>query len=607
MRYILLLVMSTLVIGLIFSCASQKLPSGGPGDQLGPTLIGQFPQNGTVNYAGKEVQFFFNEFINRSTVTKALKIEPDLGIKTTIKQGRKSFSVIFEDKLPENTTVIIQLGSELTDTFNNKLGSPSTIAFSTGSQIDKGALSGAIYSAETGKGESGLKVLLFEETAEIGKNSAKYIAETDTAGVFQFDYLAEGFYTALWVEDANRNRNLEINREYYSTFSTEKIMVKTDSVAILQPLYITREDTIAPTLFETGLLTQQRLNLMFSEEIYFDEQTTIQVEDSSGNFIPAFPLYTVAEAKQKLLAHAQEPLSNEQMQYRVLINAVFDEASNRSNIIGSWFDGSTQKDTVQQRIIAYGIKNEYFFDEALTFRYAKPFSNTALADSFFVNAQTEMFKPWTKTKQAGNELIIYPDSLWSLEGLTFNLWDPSSLSFAAYNPTIWTDTKLGGINLKFDLNVVKDSSSTRTGLSDTLKSDVDTIKSISTYQIRVYDDNMKLYHSGTYVDSLLVNDEKSYLIERLPAKPLRLVVFKDVNGSGSYELGKINPFVSPEKYYFNAKVDVRSGFETTIEVDFSKDYEKLVMKLNALQNDVGPKSNSESKTEKSSSNEIERN
>lgn len=583
MRTSALLVLLFVLIGLIISCASQKPPSGGPGDKLGPVLIAQYPQNGTTNYNENEVRFFFNEFINRSTVVKALKIEPDLGIKTTVKQGRKSFSVIFENPLPENTTVIVQLGNELTDTFNNKLGSPSTIAFSTGDRIDKGALSGAIYSAETGRGEAGLKVLLFDNYVNEPEKAAKYIAETDTAGVFQFDYLAEGIYTAIWVDDANRNRKLERDREYYSTFMKEAIEVKSDSIAILPPLYITKEDTIAPLLYETGLLTQQRLNLMFSEDVYFSDTTRIAVEDSTGRKIEAYPLYTDADAKQKLIAHTVEPLSDENMKYRVNINAILDEANNAASIIGNWFDGTVQKDTVQQRIIAYGIKNEYFFDEPLKFRYAKPFMNTALRDSFFVNAQTEMFKPWDKISSNGNELTVYPDSLWDLEGLTFNLWDPSSLSFAAYNPTIWTENKLGSIRLSFDGTISTDS---LTMSSNESKSDSLSPKALNTYEVRVYDENMKLYHSGTFIDSLKT---ANYIIERLPAKPLSVVVFNDANLNGLYDIGKVGPFSPPENYYLQSKVDVRSGFETTIKVDFSMSLEKLVQKLKALQ--MGSKDN----------------
>lgn len=572
-----------LIIFFISFCASQKPPTGGLGDQIGPVLVGQFPDNATTNFDGDQVQFYFNEFINRSTVIKALNIEPDLGIQTRIRHGRKSFSVQFEEALPPNTTVIVQIGSDLTDTFNNKLGSPSTIAFSTGPNIDKGALSGAIYSAETGKGEAGLKVLLFNETAKIGVDAAKYTAQTDTAGIFQFDYLAEGYYTALWVEDNNRNRNLEEEREYYSAFESEKILVKTDSVAILPPLYITKDDTVAPVLYETGLLTQQRLNLMFSEDVFFDERTAVQVEDSTGAIIPAVSLYTDAEAKQKLLVHTQRPLADESMRYRVIIDEIFDEASNRNNIVGNWFDGSTQRDTVQQRIIAYGIKKEYFFDEPLKFRYAKPFTSTALADSFFVNAQSEMFKPWEKITQSANELIVYPDSLWDLEGLTFNLWDPSALSFAAYNPTIWTENKLGSILLDFPKIQQVDSLQSTTSLADSLA--IDSTKTIEPlhYQIRVYDENMKLYYNGQYIDSLDERSSGNFLIDRLPAKPLRLAVFLDKNENGLYDLGNIAPFSRPEPYFLIDKVDIRSGFETSVKVDFSLSFEKLVAKLKAKQ------------------------
>lgn len=545
-----------LTLCILCSCATQKPPSGGPGDKEGPKLIKQYPENGTINFSGNELVFEFNEFLNRNSVFQALSIEPDLGITPDIKMGRKSFKLRFNQSLPAQTTVIIKLGNELKDSFGNALESPITLAFSTGAEIDQGIVAGALYTAENGKGEAGRKVFLYPQGSDPFADPAKYSVETDTDGVFQFSYIAEGFYQALWVEDANRNRIADASRESFSGFYQDSVFVSADSMAVLAPIYLTVEDTLKPTLFESGLLTSQRLNLQFSEPILFDKQSKITATDSTGKSIEGQVLYIPSANESALLVHLSEPLDDEQMSYKLLIENIKDVSGNRATIESNPFEGNAQKDSVLQRIVPYGIKDEYFYTDTLEFRYAKPINiPSAEVDSFFVNTPTSLTKPWKKLRVKGNTLFVQPDSLWLEEGINFNLWDPVEGSYAAYKPDIWSPEELGALDILFSS-----------------KGFIDSVE----YEIRVFDDKNTLYHLGRFQ---YTPSDSVYQVEQLPAKKLRLVVFEDIIENGSYQLGNEQKGLKPERYFFLSGADIRSGFTTEIAIDFDKAYLDFIKKL----------------------------
>lgn len=546
-----------LLMLLALSCATPRSPRGGPGDKTGPKLLAQFPQSGTVNYTKTELFFGFDDFLDRPSVAKALSIEPDFGIPFNIKHGRKSFKLSFEQALPENTTVIVKLGTDLKDTDGNKLEKPIDLAFSTGPRIDKAALNGRVLKAEDGMGESGLRVLLYEQQQALDQ-PARYVAETDTAGIFRFDYLREGAYRIFWADDNNRNRIIDTDREYYASFPTEFIQLKEDTVAIAPPIFITRDDTTAPALYEVGLLTTNRLNLIFSEPVEYDSLTKAVLTDSSGTNVGVDILYSDAKRPENLLLESYQSLT-EDMTYSLELSDIRDVAGNRVEVRFGPFEGSNQKDTVQQALIPNGLKDDYFEDEPLIFQFKKRISEPALVDSFFVNAQNELFKPWEKVMAKSNRLIVQPDSLWDLEGLVFNVWDLQEFSYQSFEPSIWTKRELGELEVRFPKIAQKDS--------------------LAHFELRLFDDEERIYvnrrlNTLNYADS-------TFFIASLPPKNLKLVVFLDRNGNRRYDMGQLTPFVTSEPYFMEPRVDIRSGFITDLTIDFEREQKRLIQRLTA--------------------------
>jgi len=113
------------------SCATPVAPSGGPPDREPPVVTGTTPANETTNFDGNEVRFQFDKFVDRNSARQNISIEPNLGLDFEVDFSRRTVIVKFLDPLPENTTIIVQLGTDITDTRNNNMSSSYELAFST--------------------------------------------------------------------------------------------------------------------------------------------------------------------------------------------------------------------------------------------------------------------------------------------------------------------------------------------------------------------------------------------------------------------------------------------------------------------------------------------
>ncbi|MGM0506168.1 MAG: Ig-like domain-containing protein [Bacteroidota bacterium] len=211
-----------LLLLFLVSCATPVAPTGGPPDRTPPEIESTRPENETVRFDGREFEFQFSKFIDRGSFQEALQVEPDLGIPYEVSLGRKSATVEFSRPLPENTTIILRIGTELQDTRNNSLGSSYALAVSTGDEIDDGAVQARFFSADSGDRLEGYTLFLFREPFDLSSR-ANYIAQSDTSGRVQLSYLAADRYRAVWVDDGNRNRQWDSDREQAQPFYEEVI------------------------------------------------------------------------------------------------------------------------------------------------------------------------------------------------------------------------------------------------------------------------------------------------------------------------------------------------------------------------------------------------
>ncbi|MDZ7714782.1 MAG: Ig-like domain-containing protein [Balneolaceae bacterium] len=527
------------IAAIAFSCATPTSPTGGPPDKQGPEIVSTTPETGTTNFEGRSIELVFSEFVDRASLRQAITIEPDLDIDYELDWGRKSVEIEFESQLPDLTTLIISIGSTLKDVRGNKLARPIKIAVSTGPEIDEGRILGRIINAETGKGRETSRVLLYRTPVDLAEK-ANYSAETDTSGTFQFEYLREGTYKAFWVDDLNRNRIWDRERETAQPFYQEFIDLEKAESDTLGKLFVTSPDTTRPALQGVGLFSSQRLRMRFSENIQISDSTAITMTDTLGNrYSGAYPLYVLPSDPFVLFAHSEQSLHPDSS-YRVELENITDQADNFLTNSSVSFTGSAQEDTTVQRIIKRDKQVGMYPDESIIVTYAKPISDAAIRDSIKVVEGTELIEEWEGISISRNKLTVSPNKEWK-SGVDYEIrvWNPMVSDFKTITPNIWFPNSLGR------LNVMREDSAS----SDTL-------------ELSIYSENR-----GRVADTTFM---KSIEIARLPDTNYRIRAYIDANGNGKWDFGSIDPYVAPEPYFIRNKVPVKGSFTADLTISLEQ-------------------------------------
>lgn len=525
-----------IAIGLL-SCATPVAPTGGPADSEGPVLLKTIPESGTTNFSGRTFEFQFNEFISRTSVPGAITVEPDLGIEYDISWKRKTLFITFKEAFPDSTTMILKLGTGVSDTHNNKIARPITLAISTGDQIDQGMITGRIRMAASGKADTEQKVLLYREPVDFSKK-ANYQAQTDTGGVFTFSYLAEGRYKALLVNDRNRNKIWDRNAESAYPFFREFITLEKGGLDTLDVIYTTQVDSIAPTLQGVGLFSTNRMRLRFSENVTFSEGAEFVITDSTGNrYSEAYPLYVAPDEGFVTFAQSNEPL-NEGQEYRVQVDGITDLAGNKPDSTVFSFTGTSQEDTTRQRIISASDKNGLLQHEKFTVTYAAPIEDSEIIDSTVVIEGEVDFPDWPEMEVVRNQLTIKPQGEW-IEGVEYQflVWNPRTQRRTLFQPEVWDSTEYGEV----EINLENTDSS-------------------ATHYVRLLNQEGEEIAFEAFNTSIEIAD--------LPPVSYTLIVYRDENKNGTWDRGKVIPYEAPEPYYVQQNLRVQEGFISEVQITF---------------------------------------
>ncbi|MEX2455938.1 MAG: Ig-like domain-containing protein [Balneolaceae bacterium] len=528
-----------LLLALVWfvGCATPIAPTGGPPDREGPTVESTNPQTGTVNFDGDEVQFNFSEFIDRASVQQNVTIEPNLGIQFDVNFGRTSATVEFESELPENTTIIVQLGSEVSDTRNNEMGSSFELALSTGPELDDGNVTARLRDSIEGSVESGERVFLYRIPADFSE-PANYLAQSDTSGAVNFSYLKEGRYTALWMDDVNRDRTWNPDREYAQPFHINEFEVEKGEEFDLGTIFIQRPDTTAPRIDGVGLLSESRLRLRLSEAVDWQENAYITVNDSlSEEFTTAYPLYISIEDPQVIYAQSLEGLSDGET-FLVEPHGFYDQAENSLVSAVDGFEGSAEPDTSSLRLIEDNSSNGLFMDEPLEITYSEFIEDESVVDSLRIIRGDQEINDWEYVEVERNKLIINPEIIWEAgTRYEFRVWDPYQTEYATIRPDMWQNNELGEI--EFTVDEPDSTMENRLILrNDTEKVDIDTV----------------------FV--------RSIEIDNLPPLEYNARIYRDLNENGRWDSGSIDPYVAPEPYFLQRNIPVREGFTSEVPVEF---------------------------------------
>lgn len=544
-RFLFHLTWIALTATLFVHCATPTQPSGGEPDRTGPEIAQTQPEDGTVNFDGTTIVFEFEDWVDRGSFEQAFSIQPELNIDYEISWSRRTATVELLSGLPDTTTVVFNLSTDLTDMNNNEIQSSFNLAVSTGPEIDEGRLTGYIIDGKEGAGMQNARVLLYRQPHDLDR-TADYIAQADEDGKIVFDYLREGKYKAFWVDDRNRNRRWDPPQESAQPFPKEFVELEASGEQDLGAIHVMQVDSIPPELIGVGLYNTNRMRLRFSENIEISDTSEVNVTDIEGDHLhDALPLYVEPQNPNILFARSDEPLNPEE-EFLLDLKNIFDDDGNEAVYATDPFSGSDEADTTLQRLVRHDTEFGIRETEPLRFRYADIIEDDMIRDSLEVIVTDTTITGWEHSEVRDNLLYIYPDEQWDdAENYTFRVWNPGRMERRDINPTIWYEDDFGEIEVVVEEPASEDA--------------------IHHYDL--YNEEGRRIRTGNF--------HENEVLDELPPGNYRLIVFEDQNRDGRWNPGTVDPFEAPEPFFVQGEVPVESGFTGQVYVEFGTPPDEL--------------------------------
>jgi len=216
------------IVVLVWGCAKQGSPPGGPEDITPPDILVTEPPSGSVQVpTDSRIIIQFSEAIDRESAQKALFISPLPQPEPKIKYKSDAIIITPRENLQANKTYVITVGTDLKDAHRVSLNQSISIAFSTGTAIDSGKISGTVF--RDGKGTAGISLALFEKTPEadngpIDSLIPDYLTQSGKDGSFTFNYMPPGKFALVAFEDKNKNKRINPSREMVGVPFTQTIL-----------------------------------------------------------------------------------------------------------------------------------------------------------------------------------------------------------------------------------------------------------------------------------------------------------------------------------------------------------------------------------------------
>lgn len=197
-----------LALAWTVGCAKVGVPRGGPVDRQAPEVVDCDPAPDTTGVLlSRAIAISFSEAMERGRTEEAVYLSPHAELDFSW-SGRELRIRPGGGLLPDRTYVIT-VGTDARDLRGNRLERSYTSAFSTGAQLNRGKLSGAVSNARGPA--SGARVWAYDvtfpdgEVGELGVAAPSYQTQTGSDGTFEFLRLSRGTYRVVAFDDDNDN------------------------------------------------------------------------------------------------------------------------------------------------------------------------------------------------------------------------------------------------------------------------------------------------------------------------------------------------------------------------------------------------------------------
>ena len=212
----------------MLACANVGNPNGGPYDEEPPKFVGSKPEMNQLNFKGKKIEVFFDEYISVDNPSENVIVTPPQKQNPTVMVLGKKISVELKDTLIENTTYTIDFTSSIADNNEKNALENFSFAFSTGDVLDTLRISGVLINAEDLEPVQKTIVGIHSNMSDTAFTTTPFLrtSKTDERGRFVIHNVAPGSYHVFALEDKNRNYAYDKNNDESLAF-LDSIVVPT--------------------------------------------------------------------------------------------------------------------------------------------------------------------------------------------------------------------------------------------------------------------------------------------------------------------------------------------------------------------------------------------
>ncbi|MDZ7724647.1 MAG: Ig-like domain-containing protein [candidate division KSB1 bacterium] len=352
-RFCLILIMMPAVIAGLH-CASQGYPGGGPVDETPPVVLSTVPAADSIGVSAQtDVIIRFSEPVQPNSCEPLVFITPFVSrdrLQFDWKKDRE-LTLRFKDPLMPDKTYVITIGAGTRDRRSNSMRYSFTLAFSTGESIDRGQLTGQVYSDQPVKGT---KVWAYSLNDSLNPDPARqsplYITQVGEDGGFSLNYMAPGRYRLFAVLDRDLNN---LYNAGFDKLGVAPADVYTDSsetpwIGIRTAM----RDTMPPVIARAEAPDAIHLNVRFSKAMLtHPDSLFLQPPTRNGDTLAVYDAYWDSRnnAVLRLVTGTQRPGP-----YRMRISKAYDTFYNPlpPDSATLEFDGAAQPDTAAASVIA---------------------------------------------------------------------------------------------------------------------------------------------------------------------------------------------------------------------------------------------------------------
>ena len=537
---------SRLSLLIIFSCAAVMSPPGGPKDVIPPKLVETIPPDGTTHFKGDKVELVFNEYLDEDTIEKAVNILPSSDKKLEFAYKGKRIYMEFPDSLFENQTYIISINRELSDEHGVKLDKGVQVAFSTGSKIDQGSISGKIEYFN----DASLNLWKVRDSIDYTKfyeRKPDYVFDASNNGGFEFKYLSSGEYRLTAVDRTVSGMPINLERTKYGLSWLPEIKISNQKK--IEGVNIRILEKIGPIkMINAESLQQSWGRISFSGDI------THIVDDLSIELIVEDSVIISAD-------YFLNPKDNSKL-YFITDNQINNYVSIRTNSLKKNSINIVDSSKIRLKMESFNDTTDLSIIQPNS-KYILDIEQGKIKPLKIIFSNLINTKLNKKSFSIARDSIVIPFEVFWESPLSINLfpeynWEPNS----SYTLRIIRDliAPVYGRSLKDSIASIDFKTSNYTGFGSLL---------INTN----IESNEQIFAELKNVEKLVpqfrsvVNYSGNTRMINIPEGNYFLMFFKDIDNNKAYSPGTIYPYVPSEWFYnYPDTVEIRSNWDMELEV-----------------------------------------